>query len=209
MIMRRFHVLCLLALAAFAITISISAQTPPVVTPEVVYSTDAAPVLEFYGVVQSINQQVLLINGQMLRAQDGFDPALLLVGDVVRVTAPLLPDGTIDAAQIERVPPGGIPGFVLINGVITERDVAANTISIGGLRIYVSGASVHTATDIGTVVRVFAQISGGQWQALAVIPVQLTSANTPLPPVTTPEVGDDSDDDDSGQGRGRGRGGDG
>jgi uncharacterized membrane protein YgcG len=176
--------------------------------------------LEFDGVVQSISETAISINGQVIDISGAQVEAPLAVGSVVRVRAVQVA-GSLRAEHLSFVPVGMPPGIVEFWGGIEAID--ATTLILGGQSFDLAEADTDDELSIGETVRVLARATApGVWQALEVdraddvpapaatpevIGVPQAPAQTPEvsgvnPPVSTPEVGDDN------SGRGRGRGGD-
>lgn len=186
-----------------------------------VYAQDARNTVEFDGAIQSLSQTAIAINGQVIDISAAQIQAPLAVGAVVRVRAVLLPDASLRAEQISLVPVGMPPGIVEFQGNIERIDAAA--LILGGQTFDLAAADLDSELGSGDAVRILARaVAPGVWQALDVDrlnrvtapvvtpevgavpqpPARTPEVSAVNPPVSTPEVGDDSG------GRGRGRGGD-
>lgn len=179
-----------LALAAFVLLIHtfLLAQDSP------------GAVIGFYGAVQSVNATALVINGQIVDIQSAQVTTPLAIGVTVRITATYAGDGSLTAQTVEALPPGFIPGIVVISGAIT--DIADSTITIQGHTIVMSDAVVSGAPALGQEATVYAVADAtDSWQARVVIahdaapaPIETpeiappTATSTIAAPISTPEV---------------------
>jgi|GEM_PF-1707344 len=215
--------ICIVIVFVFASTLFAQTPLPPVETPEVTYSFDEAPTLDFDGAVESISADTLQVNGLLL-ALEAPPTIPLIPGNVVQIRASLLPNGVIEVQSIVPIAAQTLPGIIMLNGVITAINPNDRVLILSGIQIDYANAVVNDDLQVRSPVRAFVVMTApNTWSALAVIHLDnpfdlaqpalviptLTPETGAQPPISTPEADDDQDDDDGeGRGRGRGRGGD-
>ncbi len=146
----------------------------------------------FAGTVEAINPWVIsglpIATNADTRIDDDIE-----VGDLVRVTARIMEDGTWLATRIDRLSGAIDEGCVTITAVITNIGSGTLTLS-NGTSLNIDEYEIEGELKIGSVVMIIACVAeDGSIQIVQII-ILYTPADTPPPP----PPGDDNDDNNNG-----------
>jgi hypothetical protein len=121
--------------------------------------------LELVGVVTSIDETTIGLDGQSFSLAGAQIKGTIVVGDTVKVEAVLQTDGTWAAREVRKLGAAKAPanGEIEIVGTLTE--VGDGFVVVSGQRFDTTGAEIHDPLMAGMTVNVHARLVNGQMLA--------------------------------------------
>jgi hypothetical protein len=145
--------------------------------------TETNSTVEFLGVVEAMEANSITVNQQSIDISQAQINVALTTGTPVRVEGVVGADGSIIAQEIHLADEGLLPGEAEIVGVL--QSVNGETITVNGLLVDVTGATINDAISVGDRIRVHATLAPtGTWTARE---IEAFVEDDDDSPATTPE----------------------
>ncbi len=160
-------------------------------TPGIVRAQDSGSPesVEFIGFIQTLTDNHIVVNEQVIDITAAEINGLLEVGLAVRVEAILYPEGVLVATEVSVIEDGLLPGEFEVKGILESYGEA--TIVVSGLTFDITEAVIEDNLVVGDLVEVKGTLSeAGEWIAREV--------ELAIPDDDEDDSDDDSPDDDDG-----------